>query len=87
MFPVRCFACHKILGNKCERFYELQSCGLEVKEIYEKMGIKRFCCKSILLTTSKLIDRILDFKTSDKEKLSINIIETRTSTKSYCIAR
>ena len=86
MFPVRCFTCNKVIGNKYETYKNMRdgkilkeekkpagkkSSGKKpadhleemvadmrletaraysIDEIWEKLGIKRDCCKTIFLT-------------------------------------
>jgi DNA-directed RNA polymerase subunit N (RpoN/RPB10) len=51
MKPIRCFTCNKILGNKWETINRLLEEGKELKEIYEMIGITRYCCKRIIMTS------------------------------------
>ena len=45
--PIRCFSCGKVLGNKYERFDTYKN-----KELaFKNLGIQRYCCKSVLLTS------------------------------------
>lgn len=41
MIPVRCFTCNKLLGN----LYYIKEWD---EETFNKLKIKRFCCKKIL---------------------------------------
>jgi len=51
MKPIRCYTCGKILGNKWLMVERLQEEGIEMREIYERIGITRYCCKRVVLTT------------------------------------
>lgn len=45
--PIRCFTCSKVLGNKYEKFDTYEN-----KELaYKDLGIERYCCKRMLLTS------------------------------------
>lgn len=45
--PIRCFTCGKVLGNKYEKFIEYE----DSVKAFNELGITRYCCKRILLTT------------------------------------
>ena len=51
MYPVRCFTCGKVLGNKQDLWEKLIGEGIEPIEIFKKMKLTRYCCKRIMLTT------------------------------------
>lgn len=60
MFPIRCFTCGKVLGNKYEKFH----CYNDKEKAYKDLGITRYCCKIILLTsidTSELMQDYVEF--------------------------
>ena len=56
MKPVRCFTCSKVLGNKWETINKLLEDGLELKEIYEKINIIRYCCKRVIMTSVDVME-------------------------------
>lgn len=58
MKPIRCYTCGKILGNKWICIGKYLQDKIPLKEIYEKIGIRRYCCKRIILTS--VDDSILD---------------------------
>lgn len=51
IIPVRCFTCNKVLGNKWEEYQKLVKEGTDPQIIFNKLGIKRYCCKRILTTS------------------------------------
>lgn len=48
---IRCCTCGKILGNKWEVIDKLREDGLELKKIYDIIGLKRYCCKKTVMTS------------------------------------
>ena len=62
MRPVRCFSCGKPLGDKYEEFEQRIAEGEEPEEAFEKMGIERYCCRRMLLTSVDATDDIMQFK-------------------------
>ena len=51
MFPVRCYTCGKVLGNKEEIFKQKQDEGKSNPEIFKELRITRYCCKRIMTTS------------------------------------
>ena len=47
MIPIRCFSCGKVLANKYEKFITYE----DKEQAYKDLGIERYCCKTILLTS------------------------------------
>lgn len=56
MKPIRCYSCNKVLGNRWECIDKLLEDGVELKEIYEMIGIVRYCCKRIIMTSVDVYD-------------------------------
>ena len=54
MLPVRCFTCGKVLGNKEEIFIEMIKNKIDIKEIFVKLNIVRYCCKRMINTNINL---------------------------------
>ena len=63
--PVRCYTCGKILGNKWETYVTLaQTEGR--KSALDKLGLTRWCCRSVMMTHRDLIDEILEHNARGK---------------------
>ena len=56
--PIRCFTCNKVLGNKYERFDKYKD---KVKA-FSELGIERYCCKNVLLTSIDTQDLFSGFE-------------------------
>jgi len=59
---IRCFSCGKLLADKYERFEERVKKGEEPKRVLDDLGIKRYCCRAVMLTSIDLTDEITKFK-------------------------
>ena len=62
IIPIRCFTCNKVIGDKWEKYQENIKNGIEEKLIFKKLGIKRYCCKNILLSHVDIIDKTLKYE-------------------------
>lgn len=65
IIPIRCFTCGNILGNKWEAFNNLIAEGNTAKQALDKLGLKRFCCRRMMLAHVDLIDRMLKYTRAD----------------------
>ncbi|MHA1338947.1 MAG: DNA-directed RNA polymerase subunit N [Promethearchaeota archaeon] len=61
IIPIRCFTCGKLIGDKWEKYRELKREGKSPSEIFDELGIKRFCCKRMLISHVNLIDDVLAY--------------------------
>jgi DNA-directed RNA polymerase I, II, and III subunit RPABC5 len=59
MFPVRCFSCNKIIGNKWETYKSLLESGKTTIEAFTALGVRRYCCKRMFLGHVDIIDKLL----------------------------
>lgn len=62
MIPIRCFSCGKVIGDKYRRFLELVSNGMDPRDALDEIGLKRYCCRRMVLTHIDIIDKFLDYK-------------------------
>lgn len=59
IFPIRCFTCNKLIGNKWQEYEMRTNKGEEIKKVLDSMGMNRYCCRRMFLGHVELIDRIL----------------------------
>ena len=59
MYPIRCFTCSKVLGNKYEKFNTYK----DKEKAYKDLGIVRYCCKTMLLTSIDTSEFMQDYTT------------------------
>lgn len=69
IIPVRCFSCGKVLADKWE-YYKKQMSEIEekkihnnfdnkqTKELLDKLGLHKYCCRRVFLGHVDLIDEI-----------------------------
>jgi len=50
MFPVRCFSCGKVIGDKWEEYLKRVQSGESPKEVLDSLGITRYCCRRMFLS-------------------------------------
>ena len=50
IIPVRCFSCGKVIGSKWEPYLELLKEGNSEAQSLDKLNIKRYCCRRMILT-------------------------------------
>jgi DNA-directed RNA polymerase subunit N len=62
MFPVRCFTCGKLVGDKFEEFWSRVN---EKKEnpgvVLDSLGFDRICCRRMLLASLEYAKDILPY--------------------------
>ena len=62
MRPIRCFTCGKLLGDKFEEFDKQVKEGRDPKEVLDNLGLTRYCCRTVMLTSIDATDEIAKFK-------------------------
>ena len=61
IIPVRCFSCGKVVGDKWEKYQKLLEEGKTSKEALDELGLKRFCCRNMVISHVDMIDEIGQF--------------------------
>jgi len=56
--PVRCFSCGKVIGSVWDEYQKMLEDGVSIKDALDKLEIKRFCCRSALMSHVETIDTI-----------------------------
>lgn len=60
IIPIRCFSCGKVVGDKWEPYLSLlQDEGLSEGDALDRLGLKRYCCRRMVLTHVDLIQKFL----------------------------
>ena len=62
IIPIRCFTCGKPIAHLWETFKQKVGDGDNAKEVMEELGIERYCCRSIFLGHTDLIEVVSKFK-------------------------
>ena len=63
LIPVRCFTCNKVLGNKWRRFKAGLRQKKPVADVLDEMGLRRYCCRQILISNFDLLEDTNRLKT------------------------
>ena len=61
LVPVRCFTCGNLVADKFEEYQDKVKSGEEPTKVLESLGIERYCCRRMLLTTVETIQQVIPF--------------------------
>jgi DNA-directed RNA polymerase subunit N len=64
IIPIRCFSCGKPIAHLWEEFNKRTSEGESPKKVLDALGLERFCCRSMFLGQTDLVELISKFKKS-----------------------
>ncbi|KAJ2893496.1 DNA-directed RNA polymerase II subunit L, partial [Coemansia aciculifera] len=67
IIPVRCFTCGKVVGNKWEQYLELLA-TMNDGEALDALGLKRYCCRRMVLTHVDLIEKLLQYNPMERSR-------------------
>lgn len=62
IIPIRCFSCGKPIAHLWESYKERVQSGENSKEVMDSFGLQRFCCRSMFIGQTDLIDTASEFK-------------------------
>ena len=62
IIPVRCISCGKPIGHLWEKFNEEVKNGKDPKKVLNKLGLEKYCCRSLILSHADLVDYTVKFK-------------------------
>ena len=63
IIPIRCYTCGKVTGNKWRPYQDMMIEGISSKDALDKLGLKRLCCRRVILGHVDLIDKMLLYTT------------------------
>jgi len=61
LVPVRCFICGNLIAHKFEDYQNKIKSGEDPAKVLDSLGIKRYCCRRMLLTSVETIHQIIPF--------------------------
>lgn len=73
ILPVRCYTCAKVIGGKWAPYQNLLSEGVDMKESLDRLGLKKICCRRMMMGHVELIDSLLKYSDTKKDVLSVNL--------------
>ena len=59
MIPIRCFSCGALIAHKYSEFVELVKSGMDPADALDKLNVKRYCCRRMILSHVEIIDLFL----------------------------
>jgi len=59
IIPVRCFTCGKVIGSLYQTFVRRVQLGEDPKQVLDDLGVKRYCCRRMIISHAELIDEII----------------------------
>ena len=61
LVPVRCFTCGRLIADKYEDYQNKIKAGEEPIKVLDELGMDRYCCRRMLLTSVQTIQQIIPF--------------------------
>ena len=61
LIPVRCFTCGNLIADKYDDYQNKVKAGEDPAKILDSLGITRYCCRRMLLTSLETIQQIIPF--------------------------
>ena len=61
LVPVRCFTCGRLIADKYEDYQNKIKAGEEPIKVLDELGMDRYCCRRMLLTTVETIQQVIPF--------------------------
>jgi DNA-directed RNA polymerase subunit N len=62
MIPVRCFSCGQVIADKWEEYDKrINKQKEDPKKVLDELGVKRYCCRRMLIGHVDLIDEIINY--------------------------
>lgn len=61
LIPVRCFTCGNLIADKHEDYQNSVKSGEEPGKVLDSLGITRYCCRRMLLTSLETSNQIVPF--------------------------
>lgn len=62
LIPVRCFSCGKPVAQLWDAYKEKVDSGADPGKVLDSLGLKRYCCRRMLLTHREYIDDVMKYK-------------------------
>ncbi len=64
IIPVRCFTCGNLVADKYNEFTQRVKNGEDPKDVLDSLGLKRYCCRRMLISTMDVVDQLMPYNES-----------------------
>ena len=64
IIPVRCFSCGKPIGQLWEEYKKRVADGEDSKAVLDELGLERYCCRSVFIGQTDLVELVSKYKKS-----------------------
>ena len=61
LIPVRCFTCGNLVADKFQSYQNRVKAKEDPSKVLDSLGIDRYCCRRMLLTTVETIQQVIPF--------------------------
>ena len=61
LIPVRCFTCGNLIADKYDDYQNKVKSGETPEKVLDSLGVERYCCRRMLLTTVETIQQVIPF--------------------------
>jgi DNA-directed RNA polymerase subunit N len=68
LIPVRCFTCGNLIADKFDEYQTKLKIGENPEKVLNNLGINRYCCRRMLLTTVETIQQVIPFYESIEKR-------------------
>lgn len=64
IIPIRCMSCGKPIAHLWEEFKQKVAEGQPAKKVLDELGLERYCCRSMFMGQTDLLELVGKFKKS-----------------------
>ena len=68
LIPVRCLTCGKLIADKFDDYQNKIKAGEDPTKTLDSLGVERYCCRRMLLTTVETIQQVIPFYESIQKR-------------------
>ena len=68
LVPVRCFTCGNLIAHKYDDYQTKVKSGEDPQKVLNDLGISRYCCRRMILTTVETIQQVIPFYESIEKR-------------------
>ena len=61
LIPVRCFTCGNMVADRFDDYQNKIKAGEDPEKVLDSLGIERYCCRRMLLTSVETIQQVIPF--------------------------